>query len=533
MIKKGFQIELKKETIISLSFFGLLSIFTFLVYFKAISIPLISDDYVFVIDLSNWGIFGSTFFRPLLKLYFDILNPVFGMNPQGYHVLNLVIHIVNAFLIYLICKLIFSINGGPGNQQDQFNKNLIAACLALFLAANYSLSQAVFWISGVTTLAQSFFILTVIYTYSLFVLKRKKSFLIISLIFFFFGLGAKEGVFVMVGVIPLLYFSLECKRPDKKILLSWAYYWSIGLLYLLVASRVFAVSGRGTYKYKLGWTLFRNIQQFILSSLLGMPFNDSSLDSIQQNIVGVRKTGHVSRLDPWFAGAIVCYIILIVILIKGRKRTWAAFLAMCGAMLPSILPESHLSGWYYYPQPFRTYYTPAIFMILLLALFFVTLSLYKSRKATAAVVIILLGLSVFNGCRIFKKGDDWIEVSRRYKTIINNIRNKLDPDTVTTPRVLIKIVDGFWRRKVGRLFYKGVEVDYNISLIRIFREKIKAKFLIWAQRYKTKKKAYLSISEYVINKVRGKKLTLFIYADKKLTRVDLSKKQQRKKEKMK
>lgn len=529
MIKKDFPIELKKETIISVSVFVLLSIFTFPAYLKAISIPLISDDYVFVIDLSNWGLFGTTFFRPLIKLYFDILKPVFGMHPQGYHVLNIAIHIIDAFLIYLTCKLIFSLNGDPENKRERFNKNLIAAGLALFLAANYSLSQAVFWISGVTTLIQTFFILVVMYTYSLYVLKGKNSYLILSLIFFFFGLGAKEGVFVMVGVIPLLYFSLAGKKPGKKILLSWAYYWTIALLYILAASRVFAVTGKGTYKYHFGWTLFRNLQQFILSSFLGTPFNDSSLNTLQRNILGVGETRHIFRIDPWFPGAIVCYIILIVILIKGRKRTWAAFLAMCGAMLPSILPESHLSGWYYYPQPFRTYYTPAIFMILLLALFFVTLSLYKSRKATTVVVLILLGISVFNGCRIFEKGDDWIEVGSRYKTIINNILLKLDQEIVTTPRVLIKVADLFWRRKVGRLFYKGVEVDYNISLVKIYKDKLKAKFLIWVQRYRTKKKAYRSISQYIKDNVRGGKLTLFIYAGKELTRVDLSRSHKKKK----
>jgi hypothetical protein len=439
-------------------------------------------------------------------------------------VFNILFHIINAFLVYLVCKLIFNPNNSPENDTDRFGKNLIAACIALFLAANYSLSQAIFWISGITTLMQTFFILMVIYTYSLFVLRKKRSYLIISLIFFFFGLGAKEGVFVMVGVIPLLYFSLDCKKPGKEIFLSWTYFWSIGLLYILAAYRVFAVARQGTYTFRLGWSLFRNIQQFILSSLLGTPFNDAILYGMQKKILTTEKAWHISWFDPRLLAGIGCYIILIIILIKGGKQTWIFFGAMLGALLPSTLPESSLSGWLYYPHPFRTYYTPAIFMIILLVLFFSAQTLFKSRKATAAVALILLGLSVVNGSRVFKKAGSWIEVGARYKIIIDEIRKKLDPASITTPSVLLKIVDGFKRRKVGRIFYKGVEVDYNISLLRIFREIKKAKFLIWAQRYTTKEKAYRSISKDVSDRIKSKQLTLFVYAGNQLTRVNFPEK---------
>ncbi|MFC2155846.1 hypothetical protein ACFLRB_05095 [Acidobacteriota bacterium] len=520
MIQKEATLKPNRDTQFSAVFFAFLFTFTFLVYLKAMSIPLISDDYVFVIDLSNWGIFGRTFFRPLIKLYADLMRPIFGMNPAGYHVFNILIHTANAFLVFLICKLILNLNSPSGHDPDRFKKNLTAAGLSLFLAANYSLSQAIFWLSGVTTLMQTLFILSVIYTYSLFVVKGKKSYLLTSLIFFLFGLGAKEGVFVMVGVIPLLYFSLSLKKPGKDIILSWAYFWSIGLLYILVAYRVLAVTRKGTYTFQLGWSLFRNIQQFILSSLLGTPFNDNSLHGLQEKILGVENKQPVSSLDPWLLAGILCYALLILILIKGGKRTWAFFLATLGALLPSTLPASHLSGWFYYPHPFRTYYTPAIFMVLLIALFFYSISLFKSRKGTTVMLLILLVAAGFNGFRIFRKADAWIEVGKQYRTVIEDIWQKLDPASVTTPRVLIKIVDGFQRRKVGRIFYKGVEVDYNISLIRIFNKKLKARFSIWAQRYRTKEKAYRSISKHISNLVKAKTLTLFIYADGEVVRVN-------------
>ena len=99
-----------------------------LIYVKARQIPLISDDYVDLLDLSDWGFFSKarTFFRPLVKLYFESLTPLLGMNPAGYHVLSQFIHWLNALLLFAFCRHFFKLKNPQGNRSERDRETRIA-----------------------------------------------------------------------------------------------------------------------------------------------------------------------------------------------------------------------------------------------------------------------------------------------------------------------------------------------------------------------------------------------------------------------
>lgn len=80
--------------------------------------------------------FGKTpFYRPLLLVSFIVDYQLWGLNPFGYHLTNVVLHTLNAFLVYLLAFLLF-------------RERIVALLSGLLFAAHPVQVEAVAWISG-------------------------------------------------------------------------------------------------------------------------------------------------------------------------------------------------------------------------------------------------------------------------------------------------------------------------------------------------------------------------------------------------
>jgi hypothetical protein len=123
--KKARAIEKARYNIFSLnsSIAGILLAITcfavlgFLIYFKTFDAPFVFDDINAILDNSNIRMqeitasniidaaFGLSKNRPLPKLSFAF-NYYFGhYNPAGYHLVNIIIHIINGILLFFFLKL--------------------------------------------------------------------------------------------------------------------------------------------------------------------------------------------------------------------------------------------------------------------------------------------------------------------------------------------------------------------------------------------------------------------------------------------
>jgi protein O-mannosyl-transferase len=105
----------RTRALMVLSFLGLL------VYFNAVAHPFVHDDVVFVQmnpNIARWDNLGDSFlnpgiplvsskiitpyYRPLLEIFYRLQYFLFGMNPAGFHLFNILLHILNAFLVFLL-----------------------------------------------------------------------------------------------------------------------------------------------------------------------------------------------------------------------------------------------------------------------------------------------------------------------------------------------------------------------------------------------------------------------------------------------
>ena len=106
------------QTILILSAIG------FGAYLNAVFHPFVHDDIVFIQqnpNLAQWNHLSEIFtrshafpgpggsnlyYRPFLDLLYKIQYLLLGLNPHGYHLFNVFLHIANSILIYVFCKFL-------------------------------------------------------------------------------------------------------------------------------------------------------------------------------------------------------------------------------------------------------------------------------------------------------------------------------------------------------------------------------------------------------------------------------------------
>lgn len=198
---------------------GIIVLLAFVVYFNGLFNEFIGDDkeqilnnpYVHSINsiptLFSYGIKSSgngianIYYKPLMPIAFNLMYSISGPNPFFFHLFQLLIHVANAFVVFLIFKRFFSKN--------------ISFFLSLFFLLHPINQEAVQSISSYQDVLFFFFgggaLLLIIYSKFDLVKKISFSFLL------FFALLSKESGVLFFPII--LIFSYLCKKEYFKTLL--------------------------------------------------------------------------------------------------------------------------------------------------------------------------------------------------------------------------------------------------------------------------------------------------------------------------
>jgi tetratricopeptide (TPR) repeat protein len=192
------------------------------VYLNSLSNGFVFDDYAVIIENKylklpgiNFASFlnhsyfniagGEASYRPVATLSYYLIYAIAGLNPFFYHLLSVILHIVNVVLVYLLFNLIL--------------KHRFTALIAgLLFACHPALTEAVDCISyNEDLLAAVFFLLAFLYY-----LKSSTHNLIsssinygLSLFFFLLGLLSKEMAITLPAIILLYDVSLK-NGADRK-----------------------------------------------------------------------------------------------------------------------------------------------------------------------------------------------------------------------------------------------------------------------------------------------------------------------------
>ncbi len=205
---------------------GLLMLLIFLIYSNTFNAAWHLDDFpnitlnakLHLDELSHNAILGSFFANPQLHKYKDLYRPVacltFALNwyvgqenVAGYHLVNITVHLLTAFILYLTVLALFDTpklkNREPGS------KHLIALLAATLWAVNPVQTQAVTYIvQRMASMAAMFYLLG-IYCYIKARLNNSPPFrgllFAASIISYLLALGSKENA----AVLPLALILVE------------------------------------------------------------------------------------------------------------------------------------------------------------------------------------------------------------------------------------------------------------------------------------------------------------------------------------
>ena len=162
---------------------------------------------------------------PLTFLSYQLDHLVWGLNPMGFHLTNLMLHTVNAILVFVLVNLLM------GKSQS-----LIPLLVALVWAVHPLNTEAVAWASSRKDLLSGFFFLLSLCLY----LRSGKPWFgsahhrWLSAAAFLLGLLAKVSI-APLPIILLLIDWLQKRRVDRKALLEKVPFFALSILFGIIA----------------------------------------------------------------------------------------------------------------------------------------------------------------------------------------------------------------------------------------------------------------------------------------------------------
>ena len=196
----------------------------------------------------------GNYYRPVVFTTYAIDYAIWKLNPFGYHLTNLLIHLIACLILFRILLILFS--------YSKFNL-LVSLLGTLVFACHPIHTEAVSWISGRTDSLFTLFFFAAFYFY----LKSQKHSesekykqnILLMLLFFVLGLLSKEMMItfpVIILLFDLIYTGFDSKfsfQNVKQRLPVYGLIAAVTILFLFVRhSALSGVPDRPNYLYFLG-----------------------------------------------------------------------------------------------------------------------------------------------------------------------------------------------------------------------------------------------------------------------------------------
>src|SRR4030042_5184633 len=225
----------------------LILIFTFILYSPVINYDFLRcwDDYIYTIEnqIVKEGmsliyidrIFGSFLlgnYHPLTLLMYTFDYSIFGFQPQYFHLVNLLLHLMNCLFVFV---LIYRVSKRSG----------IALITTLIFAIHPLRIEPVAWISGRKDLLAAMFAFLSLIAYTYYQKQRKLNVYILCLVAFILSLLSKA----MVLGLPAMLFLMD--YLNKKHLVFDRWFEKIPFFIVSIGFGIIAWIARQTYQYQL------------------------------------------------------------------------------------------------------------------------------------------------------------------------------------------------------------------------------------------------------------------------------------------
>jgi tetratricopeptide (TPR) repeat protein len=201
------------------------------------------------------------YYRPIVSATYAIDYAIWGLNPYGFHLTNIIIHCIASLLLFRIFQVLF---------WRYKYRNLFSLLTTLIFAVHPIHTEAVSWISGRTDSLVTMFFFGAFLCYLEFtkeqeydrdtgqvrsITGRNQLYLVMSLVLYALGLLSKEMIVTMPVIILLYDFVYRKKDLNyfKSNILVYSLFAIVTIAYLLIRHSLLKdIPDRETYLYFFG-----------------------------------------------------------------------------------------------------------------------------------------------------------------------------------------------------------------------------------------------------------------------------------------
>ncbi len=145
---------------------------------------------------------STSYYRPVVMIYLMIMWKLFGASAPGWHVFNVVLHVLAVYFIFLVF--------------ERITKDLRLSAIASLLFAVHPLrSESVAWVSGLTDPLLAVFMLSSLYFYIRYREDKRAMLIAMSLVLFLIGAFVKEPAVALP--ILIVAYELFIINQDKSL----------------------------------------------------------------------------------------------------------------------------------------------------------------------------------------------------------------------------------------------------------------------------------------------------------------------------
>lgn len=384
-----------------------LFVFTLIIYSNSLGGEFVYDDDYFIVKnthIRNLGNIPSFFVNPSTTAFAELAQDVYRplttisyafdyrfwrLDTFGYHLENVLLHALNAILVFILLQLIF------GNIFIAFLSSLLFACHPVQ-------TEAVAWISGRSSMLFLFFYLASFILYLLFMKRRKKAYLALSLILFSGSLFSKE----MAVSLPLLLvlYDIHFAPPEslKKRALKLAPYFLLAAFFIIaryiVLNNVSQCGWWGGSPYHTLLTMLVTLGEYVKLMVAPVKLCAFYVTTVYTSVASAKVF--------LSAAAIVILIASLPFIFRRSRRTSFAICFFFAALLPvsNIVPLKALMAE-------RFLYLPSIGFCILVSILLEKIArkehgLIKLDSRKLAIVM-ASALVLLYSARTMMRNEDW------------------------------------------------------------------------------------------------------------------------------
>jgi hypothetical protein len=375
-------------------------------YHKMLVASFSSDDFALIEAAQQGELLPSVdFFRPLVMLSYMIDLEVWGPNPAGFHLTNLLLHSINAFLVAVFADVAL------GLFSFEQRRRLIAGSSGLLFLVFPSHTESVSWVAGRTDVIATLFALGALIGFCLFLSRSSHRFFLVSIVSFCLALGSKESALAL----PLLILALglawfvSTRKTDvlKVVALTFVSFVAVTCGYLVIRKLMV-----GTLAGEYGISA-SSLGDF--PSLLFWFFVVLVKSSV---VVSARFVYHFLFFNQGLIIALYFLVLLVLVVVfliwKSKKALILLLFIACHfvALIPGVGVYVELTTC----QGERLTYLATVFSCIGL-----TFGLLTLLKPIWLGVVVLSAYSAFSVFELHRKNQIWFTAGRICTTIVEEI----------------------------------------------------------------------------------------------------------------